>query len=98
MIHTHKCARIHRVLSRHPAAHAAGRTRTLSALLLLVIAMSAGAHFGAGVELPPLPVAIAAGVVGALDLVGCALGMRGASQLLAAFEQQKSKSTTAKAM
>ena len=39
----------------------------------------------------PMPLVVACASVGLLDLIGCFLGMRGASQLLKAFEAQKAR-------
>ena len=73
------------------AAKYAGWLRTLGMLLLLTGLAGAGAGAADLVEAPPMPLVGAFGVVALVDLIGCLLGLRGASQLLSAFESQKNK-------
>ena len=73
------------------AALYAVRARMLGLLLALTALGIGGASAAELMDPPPLPIAAFGGGVVALDLVGCALGLRGASQLLRAFEQQKNK-------
>ena len=73
------------------AASYSGRLRTLAVLLLTT---AATIYIATELELMdpmPMPLVVACASVGLLDLVGCFLGMRGASQLLKAFEAQKAK-------
>lgn len=75
----------------------AGRLRTLALLLVLSAGGLAGAVSTEVLETPPTPLLIAFGGVGALDLIGCLLGLSSSSQLLGAFESQKAKREATKA-
>ena len=77
-------------VEKHGVAYA-GWLRKLALLIVVAIAGATGAAAAELVEAPPQPVVVAMGAVGALDLAGCVIGLRGAKQLQQAFEAQKAK-------
>jgi hypothetical protein len=74
---------------KHAIAYASS-VRMLSMLLLLTASAVATAVY-VGAALPPTPVAVAAAVIGGIDLLSCALGQITTAKLLGAFEEQKRK-------